>query len=94
MSCVWRTACNSCLMTDKEVVQLKKKKAKDLLEKQDCLSCKVFGSVACLAMAGYTAYWCRRQQTQYRGATRLVYLVSCVGVASGLAYMGIRRIFD
>ncbi|VDK38228.1 unnamed protein product [Taenia asiatica] len=68
-------------MSDKSEVHIRS--PKDLLEKQDCLSCKIFGSTACLAMAGYTAYWSLRQQAQYRGITRLSYVASCFALASG-----------
>ncbi|CDI98577.1 hypothetical transcript [Echinococcus multilocularis] len=79
-------------MSDKSEVQTRDHK--DLWEKQNCLSCKIFGSAACLAMAGYTAYWSLRQQAQYRGLTRLIYSASCFALASGLTYLGVKRILD
>lgn len=66
-----------------ETCQLRRKNPKDLLEKQDCVSCRIFGSTACLGMAAYTAYWAVRQQTQYRGYTRIAYLATCATLASG-----------
>ncbi|VDO03071.1 unnamed protein product [Rodentolepis nana] len=63
--------------------EIQKKNAQDLLEAQDCVACRIFGSTACLAMAGYTAYWSYRQQAQYKGPTRMIYLASCIGLASG-----------
>ncbi len=68
---------------EEALAQLKKKNPKELLEKQDCVSCRIFGSSACLGMAAYTAYWSMKQQAQYKGATRLVYLATCAGLASG-----------
>ncbi|VUZ52617.1 unnamed protein product [Hymenolepis diminuta] len=74
--------------------ELQKKNPRDLLEAQDCVACRIFGSTACLAMAGYTAYWSYRQRAQYKGPIRVIYLASCIGLASGLTYLGVKRIFD
>ncbi|BHF71641.1 hypothetical protein SprV_0401470100 [Sparganum proliferum] len=66
---------------------------KNMLERQDCLSCKIFGVSACLGMSAYTVYWGYRTQAKYLGPTRLIYIISCAGLASGLGYLGVSRLF-
>lgn len=64
-------------------IELPVRDRKEMLEMQDCVSCKYLGSTACLGMAAYTIYWSVRKQAEYRGPTRLIYMATCFSLAGG-----------
>ncbi|KAF7256425.1 hypothetical protein EG68_07894 [Paragonimus skrjabini miyazakii] len=60
----------------------------------NCVTCRIIGSVLPIAISGYILYAARLQWSQYVGFQRVAYVGLCTGLSAGLIYLGGYRLFQ
>ncbi|CAH8450959.1 unnamed protein product [Schistosoma turkestanicum] len=61
---------------------------------ENCLGCRVVGSVIPLTLSAYIIYACKDQVSKYAGIRKVSYLTLCTSMSFGLLYLGAHQLFS